>query len=434
MASVKTDKRTGNRIVRAYGGINPDTGKRYEPFEVVSKDADDAELEAAKERVDMLAAIAKGNTRRMTIGTLVNYYLEWCELSDMSPTTLDAYKSYNRRHVQQRIGSIAYSKASASTFSDFYRELLRTKDSGGAGLSVSTVEKIHAFLSGCFTVLSGNGTIPTNPLQGVKPPRGKTKEAQALVPCDFANLRDYLIDVLSKPFSDDAGFEEYTQAVCWWLGLYSGIRRGEMAGAQRTHVKSKTDETAIRIARVLVESRRKGSKAAVSAKPPKSNASKRFVTLDDETAEILKTYMAIQATVLAEHGVKVTLLTPLFSHADGDAFKPSQLTDAFGALVKKLDLAKGVHLHTLRHTHATYLLEQGENIRVVQERLGHARVNTTLDLYGHVLPGRDGEAARAYAASAKNIGQGDKKASAPLYMPICPKDGEVCARFKELTQ
>lgn len=434
MASVKVDKRTGNRIVRAYGGINPDTGIKYEPSEVVDKDASDADLEAAKERVELLADIAKGNTRTMTIGTLVNYYLEWCELTEMSPTTLDAYKSYNRRHVQKRIGSVPFHKATASTFSNFYRELLRPKNQGGAGLSVSTVEKIHSFLSGCFTVLSGNGTIPTNPMQGVKAPRGKTKEAKALVPCDFAKLRDYLLDVLSKPFSDDEGFEEYMQAVCWWLDLHSGIRRGELSGAQRKHVKTRTDGMAIRIARVLVQSRRKGSKATISAKPPKSPSSKRFVSLDDDTADVLTTYMAIQETVLAEHGVQVTLLTPLFCHADGSVFKPSQLTDAFSALVKKLGLEKGTHLHTLRHTHATYLLEQGENIRVVQERLGHARVQTTLELYGHVLPGRDGEAARAFAASAKNIGQSDKKATAPLYMPICPKDGEVCARFKELTE
>lgn len=434
MASVKVDKRTGNRIVRAYGGINPDTGKKYEPSEVVDKNASDAELEAAKERVDMLAAIAKGNTRTMTIGTLVNYYLEWCELTDMSPSTLDAYRSYNRRHVQKRIGSVPFYKATAATFSDFYRELLRPKKNDGAGLSTSTVEKIHAFLSGCFTVLSGNGTIPTNPMQGVKAPRGKTKEAQALLPCDFAKLRDYLLDALSKPFYDDDGFEEYMQAVCWWTDLHSGIRRGELSGAQRTHVKTRPDGMAIRIARVLVQSKRKGSKAKITAKPPKSDSSKRFVSFDDETADVLTTYMAIQETVLAEHGVQVSMLTPLFCHADGSVFTPSQLTDAFKALVKKLGLASETHLHTLRHTHATYLLEQGENIRVVQERLGHARVNTTLDLYGHVLPGRDGEAARNFAASAKSIGKSDKKAGAPLYMPKCPKDGEVCARFKELME
>lgn len=434
MASVKIDKRTGNRIVRAYGGINPDTGKKYEPSEVVDKNASDAELEAAKERVDMLAAVAKGNTRTMTIGTLVNYYIEWCELTKMSPTTLDAYKSYNRRHVQPVIGGIHFHKATASIFSDFYRELLRPKKASGAGLSTSTVEKIHAFLSGCFTVLSGNGTIPTNPLRGVKAPRGKTKEAQALVPCDFAKLRDYLLDVLSKPFSDDAGYEAYMQAVCWWVDLNSGIRRGELSGAQRQHVKTRADGMAIRIARVLVQSKRKGSNATVSAKEPKSKSSKRFVSLDDETASVVDTYMSIQETVLAEHGVHVNALTPLFCHADGSVFTPSQLTDAFSALVKKLGLAKGTHLHTLRHTHATYLLEQGENIRVVQERLGHARVNTTLDLYAHVLPGRDREAAQSFAASTRNIGQSEKQARAQLYMPKCPKDGEVCARFKELME
>ena len=80
----------------------------------------------------------------------------------------------------------------------------------------------------------------------------------------------------------------------------------------------------------------------------------------------------------------------------------SRLAGEFTKLVKALHLARGVHLHTLRHTHATYLLEAGESIRAVQERLGHSSVKTTLELYGHVLPGRDLEAARLFAKATEN--------------------------------
>ena len=46
-----------------------------------------------------------------------------------------------------------------------------------------------------------------------------------------------------------------------------------------------------------------------------------------------------------------------------------------------------VRLHDLRHTHATLLLKQGAHPKIVQERLGHASIKMTLDVYSHVLPG-----------------------------------------------
>ena len=52
-------------------------------------------------------------------------------------------------------------------------------------------------------------------------------------------------------------------------------------------------------------------------------------------------------------------------------------------------------IHGLRHTHATILLEQGVNPKVVSERLGHASVATTMDIYSHVLPDMQEKAALA---------------------------------------
>ena len=55
---------------------------------------------------------------------------------------------------------------------------------------------------------------------------------------------------------------------------------------------------------------------------------------------------------------------------------------------------KGVRLHDLRHAHATILLEEGVHPKVVQERLGHSSVSTTLDIYSHVVPSLQQAAAR----------------------------------------
>ena len=128
MASVSTDKRTGNLVVRAYAGINPETGNPRQVSETIDQDSTDEQIDAAKSRVDARAAITKGNSALMTIGTVVDYYLDGCELGEMSPTTLSSYRSYARCHVKPRIGGIAFDKAVAAMFSRFFRDIKRSKD------------------------------------------------------------------------------------------------------------------------------------------------------------------------------------------------------------------------------------------------------------------------------------------------------------------
>ena len=62
------------------------------------------------------------------------------------------------------------------------------------------------------------------------------------------------------------------------------------------------------------------------------------------------------------------------------------------------DAPPRIRLHDLRHTHATILLRDRENVKVVSERLGHANVTVTLTTYSHVMPGDQRQAAARFAA------------------------------------
>lgn len=442
MASVSTDKRTGNLVVRAYAGINPETGNPRQVSETIDHDSTDEQIDAAKARVEACAAITKGNSALMTIGTVVDYYLDGCELGEMSPTTLSSYKSYTRCHVKKRIGSVAFYKATAALFSRFFRDLRRAKADGGAGLSSATVEKIHAFLSGCFNTLVGDGVIPVNPMAGVKVDKGVSPEAMPLVPDDFGKFRDHLAAVLAQPIEDDEAFERHMMACAYWTDLFSGVRRGELSGFQRRNREFRMETDAetgemvqvfgLRVATVLSQAHKKGERRVgkpLTRKPPKSPKSKRFIPLDDETNGYIDSYMGLQEVVLAEHGVAIGGDTPLFSHADGAPVKPSEFTDGLNALVKLLGLDPSAHLHTLRHTHATYLIESGENLKAVQERLGHASFKTTVDIYGHLMPGSGMRAAKTFARASKSIVKRTCNTPQALYAPKCPLSGKTCARF-----
>ena len=66
---------------------------------------------------------------------------------------------------------------------------------------------------------------------------------------------------------------------------------------------------------------------------------------------------------------------------------------------------QGVRLHDARHTHATLMLKQGVNAKIISERLGHSSVVITLDTYSHVLPGLQEAAARGFDAGLGRTNQ-----------------------------
>ena len=76
----------------------------------------------------------------------------------------------------------------------------------------------------------------------------------------------------------------------------------------------------------------------------------------------------------------------VFSQVDGKPLLPDTVSHAWVKTVKRAGL-KHFRLHDGRHTHASIMLKQGIHPKIVQERLGHATISTTLDLYSHVAPG-----------------------------------------------
>ena len=80
---------------------------------------------------------------------------------------------------------------------------------------------------------------------------------------------------------------------------------------------------------------------------------------------------------------------------------PPTLTLAFRRLTRRIGLG-GVRLHDLRHTMASLYLEQGVNPKTAAERLGHASVTITLDLYSHCLPGVQEAAAGQFDAAVES--------------------------------
>src|SRR5262249_25344626 len=86
----------------------------------------------------------------------------------------------------------------------------------------------------------------------------------------------------------------------------------------------------------------------------------------------------------------------IFANPDGTPLKPDSVSAAVSLLCRRLGLPKGASLHTLRHSHGSFLLADGVDLATVSERLGRSSVRVTADIYSHALRGRDREAARRW--------------------------------------
>ena len=87
----------------------------------------------------------------------------------------------------------------------------------------------------------------------------------------------------------------------------------------------------------------------------------------------------------------------VFCREDGSPLHPDDVSKRFSAAVAAIDMPR-ITLHGLRHTWASLALQAGVSPKVVSERLGHASVSFTLDVYSHVMPGMQEDAAAKVAS------------------------------------
>jgi integrase len=136
---------------------------------------------------------------------------------------------------------------------------------------------------------------------------------------------------------------------------------------------------------------------------PKTTQSKRTIPLGPSLAIELREHKARQAAIREKLGSKLEETDLVFSSPDGRPLHPGSVTHAFG----KAATAAGfpdLCLHGLRHTHATIMLQQGYDVKVVGKRLGHADITTTL-AYHHPPASMEREAANGFDELMQSAGR-----------------------------
>ena len=134
----------------------------------------------------------------------------------------------------------------------------------------------------------------------------------------------------------------------------------------------------------------------IGFKPPKTEKSRRLIALTPSNTIILREHKEAQDKLRLSLNLPVTTENDLvFSHFDGSPYLPNSITHAWMKMVRRSGF-RGIRLHDARHSHASIMLKQGVHPKIVSERLGHAGIAITLDLYSHVAPGLQAAAAAKF--------------------------------------
>jgi integrase len=169
------------------------------------------------------------------------------------------------------------------------------------------------------------------------------------------------------------------------LAWTTGMRRSEILALSWEELD--LENSRLRVRRSLEQTR-----DGLNFKSPKSESGKRVISLPALTVEALRKHRISQAEEKLALGSGYSDEDLVFATSTGKPWRPNTFTTAFRDFAKRAGMGK-TRFHDLRHSHASQLLDQGENLKVIQERLGHSTPAFTLSVYGHSMAGRDKEAA-----------------------------------------
>ena len=348
-------------------GRDPSTGKRLRHFENVRGTKRDAQRRLAELTITVEQGTYIKQQKHMTLAFWLRQWIDGYVLSNLAEKTRESYTHELINYVIPSLGNIKLSELRPSNINGYIaKALTQGRKLRNGGLSKRTVQYHYRILSKSLDDAVRAGLLSVNPCKSISPPRDAHKTIPAFGPDEL----DKLITALKQ-----SNFYLY-----YYTLLLTGLRRSELLAL-------KWNEVDLELASIYVShSLHRLDDGTIVIKEPKTARSRRPVDLPVSLVTLLRQYKDSQKMERLMLGGKLSEDDFIFSHADGKPLNPSTVTHTFAKIIKRAGLPS-IRLHDLRHIHATMLLKAGVHPKVVQERLGHSSITTTLDIYSHTVPG-----------------------------------------------
>ncbi len=390
--------------------VDSTTGKRKQKSQTFKGTKRDGQR-ALREILQSLEQGSYVKPNKITLGELLRQWLREYASMNTTDRTQESYSSIVERHLIPSLGRISLSELQAQHIQSYYAEKLnKGRTDGKGGLSARSVVYHHRILSKALDYAVKMGVVVRNVADVVQPPRVQRVTMSTLSPKEVTT------------FLDAARETDYY--VYFATLLYTGLRRGELLALRWRNLDLDSGKLTV------VETAYKLGNGDYIIKEPKTAHSRRTVTLPHSLVELFKVYRTDQELLRIQLGVSLNADDFVFIRPDGSPINPSAVTLAFKRILKRAGL-KGIRIHDLRHTHATLMLKAGIHPKVVSERLGHANIAITLDIYSHVLPGMQEAAVEKFD---RLFEVDNKENSDPNVSKMLAKDGGVeCRPYRSRT-
>ena len=318
--------------------------------------------EARAWRHDSLVALRKGRLRSPTRTTLSEAAEQWlCAAKQglirtrsgdpYKPSALRSYEGALQTKLLPALGQRRLSSVTRNSLQELVERLV------AEGLAPSSVRNAVLPLRSIYRRALERSEVAENPTLGLSLPAVRGRRERVARPAEAQAL----IEALAP-----------TDRALWATALYAGLRRGELQALSWDDVE---------LAAGLVRVERSWDPVAGPVEP-KSRAGRRRVPLCEGLRRQLVAHRLRQGRA---QGL-------VFGFTRERAFDPPSAIARAKAAWAKAGLAP-IALHECRHTYASFMIAAGVNAKSLSTYMGHASITVTLDRYGHLLPGAEGEAA-----------------------------------------
>ena len=262
------------------------------------------------------------------------------------------------KHILPKFGNMEISKISPIDIQSFINQLAED------GYSTETIIKIHNVVRNSLEHACDLGLIKSNSAIKIKLPK-RAKKAKI----EVWNKNE--VNIFLRTAKDDRYF------ILFHLAITTGMRQGELLGLRWKDVD--LEKGILKIAQTLSHDGKEFLEGA------KTKSSIRTIPIPDTTKKMLNKHKISISKEKMELGSDYSDFDLVICTKLGTPLNPANVRRTFSRLIK-LSGVKSIRFHDLRHTHATFLLSEGVNVKVISERLGHSNTKITLDTYSHILP------------------------------------------------
>ena len=313
----------------------------------------------------------------MTVGQWLDTWLKEYKVN-VRPETKASYEMHIRVHLKPDLGKIRLNKLTTHQIQLLYNKLINER-----GLSPKTVKNVHGALHAALEQAKINGYLRINPSEGTTLPKIEKEEIKTM---DIDDVSTFLQAIKGDPYE-----------LPLFVDLFTGLRQGELLGLTWDCVDFEKGTLLIN----KQHNRAKGEKEFHFS--PLKNSRPRCLTPASAVMDALREQKKRQqewaeaAGSAWDNGMDL-----VFTNELGRYINNKTLWMNFKRIAKELGMEE-LRFHDLRHTFSVNSLQAGDDIKTVQENLGHATAAFTLSTYAHATPGMKRESANRMDAFIRTV-------------------------------